>query len=176
MFSLATIHLRSRPRSPAGLLLPPGARRCLGRQGTAQRRRTTKAGWRPMPAITRSHRVGRNGSSQGRVMCCPPCAAWRKTTPTIFDSRIYGWTSGELTAELGIAITDDLARKLPFEMLLLRVRNDPWFISEIGYPVFPAFFPELSPPTREQYMNWRLLGRVWRSARAASCNLFGQNR
>jgi hypothetical protein len=90
--------------------------------------------------------------------------------------EVYAWSASELTETLGLSALSELVPKLPFKTVFLRIRADPWFISDIGYPLFPPFSPEFAAPTKEQYVASRWLGCIHRPDDSSSCTLFTRNR
>lgn len=68
------------------------------------------------------------------------------------DVTFWIQTNQELGQSTGRRLLSILG-DLPFDEVWVKVRNDPWFISDAAFPVFDIFQPGLTPPTHDEY--WR---------------------
>jgi hypothetical protein len=85
--------------------------------------------------------------------------------------QVFAYTSGVLNTSLGLAVLRDLMQKLPFTPVSVHIRTDPWFISDVAFPVFPAF-ENARPPTEKEYSSSSLLACDTNARGEPGCRLF----
>ncbi len=69
----------------------------------------------------------------------------------------YIQTRDPITEATGLRLQAEMP-DLPFAYTFLQFRADPWFISELGFPIFDLFQPGLVPPNHREYCNSPLMG------------------
>jgi hypothetical protein len=62
-------------------------------------------------------------------------------------------TSSRQSLRRGKALTRYLVHETGIRHMQIYVRNDPWFVSEAGFPTFYRFAPGLARPSREAYLH-----------------------
>jgi hypothetical protein len=91
-----------------------------------------------------------------------------------FRITAYAWCTGPLDRARALAVLEQLGKKLPFRDVLLHMRQDPWFISDVGFPVLPPFDPEFSAPPKEEYAASSMLVCDRGLGREGRCTLFSR--
>jgi len=108
-------------------------------------------------AVTRAVLSGRNPLemtiSGGReVHILDLVLSLRNSRSKEYRVNVFAWTAQPLEESLGREVIADLKPKIPFEDMILAVRNDPWFLDDPFFPVFSPFDPEFLPPLKAQYV------------------------
>jgi len=114
-----------------------------------------------------------SGNGASRILHVNVAAA--RVTPARSHVVFFIQVRSPLTVKTGADLLKNIG-DLPFNEVLLNVRNDSWFIDDFEFPTFYPFEPRREPPTHEEYSNSKMMVcSHGLPLRADSCSVFDRS-